>query len=222
MSKPSARNQPATRRRSAAAQDDFRQDILKVTRRLFRSGGLEALTIRAITEPLGVSPMTFYGYFPDKDSLLRHLWVDVLREQFALLLSVGERPAQSLDLLRAHMDAYLCYWEERPEDYRRFMMLPPGPDAGSVTGLPEEPAYRQLLALHRERVMACAGERRWNAETVNRLAAVAYLKAIGYLHLALGLARFPLADRDSLRRWTLDDVIETIRREPSSPPDTSP
>jgi anthranilate synthase component 1 len=49
--------------------------------------------------------MAFYGYFPDKESLLRHLWVDVLGEQFAELLMVGEGRASSLDVLRAAFPA---------------------------------------------------------------------------------------------------------------------
>lgn len=209
---------PLQRRRKAEAQDDFRQEILRVARRLFRAGGLDALTIRAITEPLGVSKMAFYGYFPDKESLLRHLWVDVLGEQFAELLMVGEGRASSLDVLRAHMDAYLHYWEARPDDYRSFMTLAPTPDGANLPGLPAEPAYRQLLALHRERVLACAGDRRWSAVTVDRLAALAHLKAIGYLQLALGVSRFPLGDRGTLRAWTLDDIVESMRNQPSEPP----
>lgn len=203
---------PARRRRSPQAQDDFRHRMLQHARSLFREGGVDALTIRAVTEPFGVSQMAFYGYFQSKDELVRHLWVDLLQEQFARMLEAGRERTSSLDVLRAHVTAYIAYWEERPDDYRRFMTMSPRIGERDPAELAAEPAYLQLLALHRERVLACAGDRRWDPQTLDRLSTLAYTKAIGYLHATIGIGRYPMADRDRMREWVIDDIVETVRQ----------
>ena len=49
---------------------DFRERLLDAAERLFAEHGTEVVTIRQLAEAIGVSPMTPYRYFKDKDAIL--------------------------------------------------------------------------------------------------------------------------------------------------------
>jgi len=50
--------------------EDFRDRLCDVATRLFANRGLEGFTMRQLAAELGVSPMTPYRYFKDKDDIL--------------------------------------------------------------------------------------------------------------------------------------------------------
>src|SRR5262245_60224573 len=49
---------------------DFRERLIDAAERLFAEKGLEAVSLRQLAGELGVSPMTPYRYFKDKDEML--------------------------------------------------------------------------------------------------------------------------------------------------------
>lgn len=200
---------PRRRRRSAEDQDDFRRQILALARRVYREQGYEALSIRAVTEPLGVSQMAFYAYFPSKADLVRHIWVDMLEEQLAELQAAGEGAATPAEALRACAAAFLGFWERRPEQYTLFMAQPNEPRLGGWT-LSAEPAYQLLLARYRARVAACADGWHPPEALVHQQSELAYLKAVGYLHTTLCLGRYPVADLARLREAVLQDIVAGV------------
>lgn len=212
---PPAAVPPKRRRRSAQAQDDFRRQIVDTARRIFREQGYEALSIRAVTEPLGVSQMAFYAYFPSKGDLLQHIWSDMLQEQFAGLLAASAGCTSPEAVLRAHLRAYIDYWVARPDQYRHVMSDASGLASLEGTAVSDLPAYRQIVQLHRDRVLACAGATRsrgagLDAGAIDRLSELAYVKVIGYLHATLGIGRYPFSAPEALQDWVIDDIVAGI------------
>src|ERR1043165_7966959 len=49
---------------------DFRERLCEAAERLFAEKGPEAVTMRQLASELGVSPMTPYRYFEDKEDIL--------------------------------------------------------------------------------------------------------------------------------------------------------
>ena len=92
----------ARRRRSAASQTEFRQELLARAKELYRTQGYAALTVRAMTQAMGMSPMAFYSYFPSKQALVGHIWVDIFRELLDELLAAGRDSGSPRETLRAH------------------------------------------------------------------------------------------------------------------------
>ncbi len=85
---------------------------------MFAERGPEAVTIRELAAAVGVSPMTPYRYFKDKDAILaavrarafdRH--ADALEAAFAGTPDPGARSA-------ALAEAYVRFAEEHPEAYK--------------------------------------------------------------------------------------------------------
>jgi AcrR family transcriptional regulator len=53
--------------------DEMRSRILEAARQILRSEGYAAVTIRAIAEQVGTSPMTLYTYFQNREALMAAL-----------------------------------------------------------------------------------------------------------------------------------------------------
>jgi len=104
----------------------LRSEILAATERLLvQTGDLEAVSIRAVADAVGISPPSIYLHFADKNELL---WA-VCERHFAALDEVIEQaaagiadPIESL-LLRGR--AYIRFGVENPEPYRILFMSKP-------------------------------------------------------------------------------------------------
>jgi len=103
---------------SQEAVGEFRERLINVAERLFAAHGLEAVTMRQLAGELGVSAMTPYRYFADKDAILaavrarafnRH--ADALEAAYAAAGTIFERSD-------AVGRAYLRFALEHPEAYK--------------------------------------------------------------------------------------------------------
>jgi AcrR family transcriptional regulator len=99
---------------------DFRERLCDAAERLFAEHGTEAVTIRQLAQAIGVSPMTPYRYFKDKDAILaaararafdRH--ADALERAYDAELE-GDPVARSM----AVEAAYVRFALESPEAYK--------------------------------------------------------------------------------------------------------
>ncbi len=98
--------------------DDFRARLIGVAERLFAEQGREAVSMRQLAHALGVSVMTPYRYFKDKDDILaatRASGFDRFAEALETAYNSVDDPVQ-----RARMvgEAYLKFAFENPSAYR--------------------------------------------------------------------------------------------------------
>jgi AcrR family transcriptional regulator len=98
--------------------DDFRTRLISVAERLFAEQGQDAVSMRQLAQELGVSVMTPYRYFKDKDEILaatRASGFDRFAEALETAYDSVNDPVQ-----RARMvgDAYLRFAFENPSAYR--------------------------------------------------------------------------------------------------------
>src|SRR5215469_938635 len=97
---------------------DFRERLCEAAERLFAEKGPDAVTMRQLAAELGVSPMTPYRYFQDKEDILAAVrtngfnrFADALEGAFA---SPGDVRAKS----SAVGEAYMNFAFEHPQTYK--------------------------------------------------------------------------------------------------------
>lgn len=97
---------------------DFRERLCAAAERLFAQRGPDAVTMRQLAAELGVSPMTPYRYFKDKDDILAAVrarafdaFAARLEQAFAAHDSAAARGS-------AVGDAYVDFARSNPEAYR--------------------------------------------------------------------------------------------------------
>ena len=93
---------------------DFRDRLCEAAERLFAEKGPDAVTMRQLSAELGVSPMTPYRYFEDKDDILA-----------AVRASGFNRFAEALEAARAAAPDMASRGEAVGEAYVRFALENP-------------------------------------------------------------------------------------------------
>lgn len=112
----------------------FRQRLCEAAERLFAEGGEPAVTMRNLAHALGVSPMTPYSYYKDKDEILAAIRAAAFT-RFAVALETAF--AKSDDPLTASLltgQAYIDFALSEPASYRLMFDL----------AQPEEGGYPEL------------------------------------------------------------------------------
>jgi AcrR family transcriptional regulator len=97
----------------------FRERLIDAAERLFAQHGLEAVTMRQLAAELGVSPMTPYRYFADKDAILAAVRARAFnRHAEALEAAFEAAKADPVRASRAVGEAYVAFALGHPEAYK--------------------------------------------------------------------------------------------------------
>jgi AcrR family transcriptional regulator len=115
---------------------DFRERLCEAAERLFAEKGPDAVTMRQLAAELGVSPMTPYRYFQDKDDILAAVRANGFN-RFAEALEAARAKGGSPSARGAAVgEAYLDFAFEHPHTYKLMFEL----------DQPHEEKYPELVA----------------------------------------------------------------------------
>lgn len=118
--------------RTLSAEDiaTFRHRLVDAASDLFAIGGREGVSMRELAQALGVSPMTAYRYFRDKDEILAVLRTRAF-DRFSETLEVAyhEAPGDEMDRSAAVGRAYVEFALANPEAYRLMFDVVQGGEA---------------------------------------------------------------------------------------------
>ena len=175
-----------------------RQRILSAARRIHRTQGVAALTVRAVARDVGLTPMAIYRHFEDKDALLMAL----VEEGFAKLEVAFEKALNTKTPLKAIERFLLAYGEfalEEPNAFElMFLIRRPGvPEAPASLRTSSSPSFEAAISAVREAMETGDLKRGDPGETI--LTAWATAHGLIVLHL-------------SGRFGGKDDVFRTIYR----------
>ena len=97
---------------------DFRDRLCEAAERLFAEKGPDAVTMRQLSAELGVSPMTPYRYFEDKDDILAAVRTSGFT-RFAERLEAARASAKDMRSRgEAVGEAYVAFALENPHSYK--------------------------------------------------------------------------------------------------------
>lgn len=118
--------------------DAFRQRLCAAAERAFVERGVDGVTLRGIARALGVSAMTPYRYFRNKEEILASVRAAAF-DRFSDRLEAAHRTLGAANRRgRAVGEAYLRFALEEPDAYRLIFDL----------SQPDEDAYPDLVRAH--------------------------------------------------------------------------
>lgn len=97
---------------------DFRERLCAAAERLFAEKGPDAVTMRQLAAELGVSPMTPYRYFQDKDDILAAVRTNGFNQFAQALEEARARPGSPRAKAAAVGEAYVRFAFEHPHTYK--------------------------------------------------------------------------------------------------------
>lgn len=102
-----------------AALGEFREKLIDAAERLFARKGLEAVTLRQLAAEVGVSPMTPYRYFADKNAILAAVRARAFtRHAEALEAAHAAHQGDPIAASNAVGEAYVDFAFDHPEAYK--------------------------------------------------------------------------------------------------------
>ncbi|MEU4343597.1 TetR/AcrR family transcriptional regulator [Nocardia sp. NPDC023852] len=97
----------------------LREEILRATADLLaRTGAAEAVSIRAVSELVGVSAPSIYRHFADKDELIEAVVAQVFEDLAEALRTATDPASPPMTQLRDQGMAYVRFALAHPEQYR--------------------------------------------------------------------------------------------------------
>ena len=103
---------------STAQIEDFRDRLIEVAERLFVENGPGAVSMRQLAAELGVSPMTPYRYFKDKDDILAAARASGFDRFAEALETAYDAAGDPVTRARNVGEAYLKFAFDHPAAYR--------------------------------------------------------------------------------------------------------
>jgi AcrR family transcriptional regulator len=97
---------------------DFRERLCEAASRLFATRGREAFTMRELASELGVSAMTPYRYFRDKDEILAAVRARAFTRWAESLELAISTPGDAQTKAAAVFEAYIAFAFGEPASYR--------------------------------------------------------------------------------------------------------
>lgn len=137
MTSPAA-PRPARKRRDRYHHGDLRRALLQQALNTIEAEGVEALTLRAVGEQLGVSRTALYRHFADKSALLRAVACEGFRTLRLELLGASQRAGGGRRGFEAMGLAYVRFAVAHPSHYRVMF--------GGFLGTEEQAADPELMA----------------------------------------------------------------------------
>jgi len=145
---------------TAEAVGEFREKLIDAAERLFAAQGLEAVTLRQLAAEVGVSPMTPYRYFADKDAILAAVRARAFNRHAAALEAAYEAtggdaaPAATGEAVCA---AYVEFAFSHPEAYKLMFDISQPTEADYPELVAAGDRSRRTMTRHLE-AMAAAGQ----------------------------------------------------------------
>ena len=88
---------------------DFRERLCEAAERLFAEHGPDGVTMRQLAAELGVSPMTPYRYFKDKDAILAAVRANGFNRFAEALEAAYDSESDPVERSRIVGDAYVAF-----------------------------------------------------------------------------------------------------------------
>ena len=112
---------------------EFREQLCAAASRLFAQRGTDGVTMRALAEIMGISPMKPYHYFHDKEEILAASMERAFNRFVAALERSDQAGSSSLER-SGRREAYVAFALAEPDCYRIMFELP-HPDPAKYPGL---------------------------------------------------------------------------------------
>jgi AcrR family transcriptional regulator len=201
------------RRRAPRGQGELlRDEILDATERLLlATGGDEAaVSIRAVSDAVGVTPPSIYMHFADKNELIFAVCERHFEELDRRLEEAAAGSEDPLESLKLRGRAYVRFGVEHPGPYRILFMSKPAaaPEWWTHERVQESASFMHLVGA----IQRCLDADAIAPGDPIRISVVVWAAVHGATSLLISKSALPWPDPDALADAVCDALIDGLRR----------
>jgi AcrR family transcriptional regulator len=200
------------RRGDADDAQRMRATLIEAALALFSAGGLDAVSMRALSARLGISAMTPYYYFESKAQLLSALWQHVLKDLYARVSEAVEQQSGARARLKAYIDAFLHFYETHPDEYRLVSLTQHAAHETEQVGPGQAGIFVDLRNLFRSTMSEFAAGVGTEATHLKIAEDLVIIMLFGYLQAAILNRRYPWSERALLRAACINQTLSMAER----------
>ena len=177
--------------------------------------------MRRIAARIGYTVSAIYHYFPNKQSILIHVWDEDLRYFASYVKGAVDQAETPVEKVQMIFMSYIRYWESNPDKFRLLFSPSSGVDR-ETRGRESEPVYATWLKSYSEsrEVVATALKLSRTAPTDPDVALQCLMSgAHGVVALKLSPSHLPWFSMEEMGRLLIDSVLEgwgLLTRQPPS------
>jgi AcrR family transcriptional regulator len=186
---------------------DFRERLIAAAEHLFAEHGPDGVTMRQLASALGVSPMTPYRYFKDKDAILAAVRASGFARFAAALEAATKASQDGVDLTASTGRAYVKFALENPDAYRLMFDFAQPNEADYPELVAATARSRAMLIRHAEGLVK-AGEAEGEPEMI---AHILWASLHGGLVLQMAGKLSPRVDPSALRREAFATILRGLK-----------
>ena len=210
-------SQPTTAPKRARARrgegEKLREHILEAAEQLLiRTGDVEAVSIRAVADAVGVTPPSIYMHFEHKNDLIFAVCEKHFQEFDEIIEAAGAVSDDPVESLMLRGRAYIHFGLDNPEQYRILFMTKPAltPERFQDVGMLQRmTAFEHLV----DAVQRCVEAGAFRGDALE-LSLLLWAYAHGMTSLLITKPDFPWGDIDHLIDRALSTAIAGLRSEP--------
>lgn len=192
----------------------LRNQLISVAMDIFKSQGIEGVSMRAVAAKAGMSPMSPYRYFANRQALLQSLWflsIHDLKEY--LYESITETPS-ARERHRVLIRAFINYWIDHPD--RFWLAYEAQGDRGALSPFPvaesHSNSYQAALNLLRTTAVEVAHELGVSDHDALLASDLCMAMMQGYLNACLVNTRYPWIDKQKLKEIFIEQTALSVER----------
>ncbi|ATQ41630.1 TetR/AcrR family transcriptional regulator [Caulobacter mirabilis] len=186
---------------------DFRERLITAAEHLFAEHGPDGVTMRQLAAALGVSPMTPYRYFKDKDAILAAVRASGFARFAGALEAATAASVDGVGLTTATGRAYVKFALENPDAYR-LMFDFAQPNEADYPDLVEATARSRAMLIRHAEGLVKAGEAEGDPVMI---AHIIWSSLHGQLVLQMAGKLSPDVDPSALRREAFATILRGLK-----------
>lgn len=198
------------KRGDAADQAQLVLEAVEIAARLFEEGGVDAVSMRAVTREMALSPTALYNYFGDKSDLLRALWSRVISSLHDELCTAQAGAANARDALSAITEAFFDFYEARPNYWMLLYMTPQTLAPSAPSRWLDDAVYLDYIEFARNQLRTLARELGGSEDRVQPAIDLWTTLLAGYLHSRIANRRYPWSNLPLLRAQLVRAIDSSV------------
>lgn len=183
---------------------EMRQRIRHEAFELFREGGFDAVSIRAVAARIGKAPSAIYSYFKNRNELVQAIWYEPAAAATIKMLRMASETPDPLARIEKALRIYIELAHEHPEIYREaFLFVRPRSEEPPTRHPISELDFHKVLS---EAIRDAQNAGRAKVGDASLMAQVLWAGLHGALALPINIDGWQYAPSDLL----VEEMLQTL------------